>query len=76
MMRRLIPLVGMVMMLGSSDAQLQSGGTFQIDNNYIVGLSSPVAMTMAPDGRMFIAEQAGNIRVWLTVARHGFVSFA
>jgi glucose/arabinose dehydrogenase len=38
-------------------------GSFQLDNNYITGLSSPTAMAYAPDGRLFITEQAGAVRV-------------
>jgi len=28
------------------------------------GLASPTAMALAPDGRIFITEQGGNVRVW------------
>ncbi|HYF52050.1 MAG TPA: PQQ-dependent sugar dehydrogenase [Planctomycetota bacterium] len=28
------------------------------------GLSSPVSMALAPDGRIFICEQAGHLKVW------------
>jgi glucose/arabinose dehydrogenase len=38
-------------------------GTFQINTQYVTGLSSPVAMAFAPDGRLFVAQQAGVIRV-------------
>ncbi|MFA5853449.1 MAG: PQQ-dependent sugar dehydrogenase [Patescibacteria group bacterium] len=38
-------------------------GTFQLDNAYITGLASPTAMAYAPDGRLFITEQAGSVRI-------------
>ncbi len=38
-------------------------GTFQIDNQFITGLRSPTGMTFAPDGRLFVTEQAGVVRV-------------
>ncbi|MBI2037318.1 MAG: PQQ-dependent sugar dehydrogenase [Candidatus Magasanikbacteria bacterium] len=38
-------------------------GTFQIDNNYITGLTNPTAMAFAPDGRLFVTEQAGAVRI-------------
>ena len=45
-----------------ADASAQTGG-FQIQNQYITGLSSPTAMAFTPDGRIFVTEQAGSIRV-------------
>ena len=45
-----------------ADARAQTGG-FQIQNQYITGLSSPTAMAFTPDGRIFVTEQAGSIRV-------------
>ena len=38
-------------------------GTFQIDNQFITGLRSPTGMTFAPDGQLFVTEQAGVVRV-------------
>jgi len=38
-------------------------GTFQINNQYITGLQNPTAMAFAPDGRLFVTEQAGAVRV-------------
>ena len=38
-------------------------GTFQMDNQYITGLASPTAMAYAPDGRLFVTEQAGAVRI-------------
>lgn len=37
--------------------------TFQIDTQFITGLRSPTAMTFAPDGRLFVTEQGGAVRV-------------
>ncbi len=33
------------------------------DELYRSGLSNPTAMEFAPDGRLFVAEQGGNLRV-------------
>ncbi len=38
-------------------------GTFQINNNFITGLTNPTAMAFAPDGRLFVTEQAGAVRI-------------
>ena len=40
-------------------------GTFQIDTQYVTGLSSPTALAFLPDGRMFVTQQSGAIRVVL-----------
>ncbi|MEM3113413.1 MAG: PQQ-dependent sugar dehydrogenase, partial [Candidatus Pacearchaeota archaeon] len=31
---------------------------------YVTGLSNPTAMEFSPDGRLFIAEQAGNLKIY------------
>lgn len=41
-------------------ASVPSGFT---DTNVASGLASPTAMTVAPDGRLFIAQQGGGIRI-------------
>src|SRR5258707_764085 len=33
------------------------------DSTYVSGLTRPTAMTFAPDGRIFVSEQDGKIRV-------------
>ena len=33
------------------------------DSTFVSGLSNPTAMAFAPDGRLFVAEQGGNLRV-------------
>jgi glucose/arabinose dehydrogenase len=33
------------------------------DSSYVTGLSAPTAMAFAPDGRLFVAEQGGDLRV-------------
>ncbi len=38
-------------------------GTFQTNHQFITGLSSPTAMSFAPDGRLFITQQAGAVRI-------------
>jgi glucose/arabinose dehydrogenase len=34
-----------------------------VAEDYVTGLSSPTSMAFAPDGRLFICEQGGNLRV-------------
>src|SRR6185503_19944177 len=34
-----------------------------VDSTFVTGLSSPTAMEFAPDGRLFVAEQSGTLRV-------------
>ena len=41
----------------------QTDGTFQIDNQFVTGLSSPTAIAFTPDGRALITEQPGAVRV-------------
>lgn len=38
-------------------------GTFQLNNSFITGLTNPTAMAFAPDGRLFVTEQAGAVRI-------------
>src|SRR5437763_14022345 len=33
------------------------------DSTYVSGLTRPTAMTFAPDGRLFVSEQDGKIRI-------------
>jgi glucose/arabinose dehydrogenase len=47
----------------SSGVSARQQGTFQIDNQFITGLVGPTAMASAPDGRLFVTEQRGTIRV-------------
>ena len=52
-----------------STALVQLGGTttqpsgFTRDESWVVGLTSATAFAQAPDGRLFIAEQGGSLRV-------------
>ena len=39
-----------------------SPGSFQV-SPFVTGLRSPTAMTFAPDGRLFVSEKAGTLRV-------------
>src|SRR3954463_12244621 len=41
-------------------ATLPSGFT---DETFITGLNSPTAMAFAPDGRLFVSQQGGQLRV-------------
>jgi glucose/arabinose dehydrogenase len=38
-------------------------GSFEINNSYATGLVNPTAMAFAPDGRLFVAEQGGTVRI-------------
>ena len=38
-------------------------GSFQIQTNFIAGLSSPTAMAFTPDGRLFVTQQGGAVRI-------------
>lgn len=52
-----------------SSAQVHFGGTraqsqgFARDSNWITGLSNATAFAQAPDGRWFVAQQGGQLRV-------------
>ena len=35
-----------------------------VDNLYVGGLAQPVAIAWAPDGRLFIAELTGRVKIW------------
>src|SRR4030095_15046541 len=34
-----------------------------VESEFVTGLSNPTAMAFAPDGRLFVCEQAGKLRV-------------
>src|SRR4051812_33230218 len=57
--------VGLVALLAA--ASLASSATIQdtgfTDSTYVTGLSAASAMAWAPDGRLFIAQQTGAVRV-------------
>ena len=36
------------------------------DSQVVSGLTNPTDMEFAPDGRLFVAEQAGNVRIVTT----------
>ncbi|MGQ0795391.1 MAG: PQQ-dependent sugar dehydrogenase, partial [Nitrosopumilaceae archaeon] len=40
----------------------EAAGTF-VDSTFISGLSSPTAMEFSPDGRLFVAQKSGALRV-------------
>ncbi len=53
----------LVVALGLPARTSAQAGGFQIQNQFITGLNSPTAMAFAPDGRLFVTQQAGSIRV-------------
>lgn len=46
--------------VGEADAKVVQGFS---QAKFVGGLNGPTAMTLAPDGRMFVAQQGGNLRV-------------
>ena len=69
--RRLLPaLLGLVLVLlcatgfvgRLASAEAQTAASFQ-DVRFVGGLTQPTAMAMASDGRIFVAEQGGALRV-------------
>ena len=59
----LLCAVVLLMVAGLPARPKAQAGGFQIQNQFITGLSSPTAMAFAPDGRLFVTQQAGSIRV-------------
>jgi glucose/arabinose dehydrogenase len=57
---RLIPALFLLSVLPLTAATLPSGFT---ETQVASGLSSPTAMAFAPDGRLFVAQQGGALRV-------------
>ena len=53
----------LLLVVGGLPARPKAQSGFQIQNQFITGLSSPTAMAFAPDGRLFVTQQAGSIRV-------------
>lgn len=57
---RLNPVVTLIMAASLSAATLPTGFT---ETQVTSGLSNPTAMAFAPDGRLFVAQQGGALRV-------------
>src|SRR5262245_52562470 len=53
-------IILLVMASGAAAASLPAGFT---ETRIATGLSSPTAMSFAPDGRLFVCEQGGRLRV-------------
>ena len=51
---------GVLFAVGDAEARVIRGFT---QSQFVGGLSGPTAMTFAPDGRIFVAQQGGNLRV-------------
>ena len=58
--RRLAPLCLLMLSMIAHGASLPTGFA---ETRVATGLASPTAMTVAPDGRMFITQQGGALRV-------------
>jgi glucose/arabinose dehydrogenase/PKD repeat protein len=59
----IVAVLGLLISVDPYYAAGQTSGTFQIDNQFVTGLQSPTAMAFAADGRLFITEQAGVVRI-------------
>ncbi|MBC7372238.1 MAG: PQQ-dependent sugar dehydrogenase [Bdellovibrionaceae bacterium] len=59
-MKNLILMFSILLSVGSFAADVPAGFT---DTRVASGLNNPTAMEFAPDGRLFIAEQGGALRV-------------
>lgn len=55
-----VGLVGFVFSATARAATVPSGF---IDESFVTGLSQPTAMAFAPDGRLFVCEKSGQLRV-------------
>ena len=65
-MRRIVSIfVGVTALaaLGLLSIETDAQTGFQIQTNFITGLNRPTAMAFAPDGRLFITEQGGTVRI-------------
>src|SRR5687767_458952 len=61
MVRRLAPIVSLLALsLAAHGATLPTGFA---ETRIATGLASPTAMSFAPDGRLFVAQQSGALRV-------------
>src|SRR2546423_10265807 len=62
MLNRIFMIAGIAILLAPpAAAQLPAG--FE-DSAHIPGITNPIAMAYAPDGRLFICERAGRIRIY------------
>ena len=59
----LIVLVASLAQIDAPPVQAATVPSGFSDSSYASGLSSPTAMAFAPDGRLFVAEQGGSLRV-------------
>jgi glucose/arabinose dehydrogenase/PKD repeat protein len=65
-MRRIVSIfVGVTALAALGLLSIETGAQtgFQIQTNFITGLNRPTAMAFAPDGRLFITEQGGTVRI-------------
>ncbi len=63
-MKRIVLFLSLLLVVCTSmahDHELPPG--FVMEENYIEGLSEPTDLKLAPDGRIFIAEKGGTIRI-------------
>jgi glucose/arabinose dehydrogenase len=59
----LLPLMTVLLFWGGKSAFAATVPSGFTDAVFVSGLTSPTAMAFAPDGRLFICEQGGNLRV-------------
>src|SRR5262245_15458958 len=60
LLKRMAALSALASSLVSYAATVPSGF---IDTQWVTGLSAPTAMAFAPDGRLFVCQQGGALRV-------------
>ena len=59
---RLSLLLALLLLVhGSTDISAAPAGFERVD--FVSGFGSPTTMAFAPDGRLFVAEQGGSLRV-------------
>ena len=59
----LLASVAAVLAFSANSAQGAAALPPNFARSQVVGLASPTAMEFAPDGRLFVAEQRGTLRV-------------
>ena len=60
---RLFVLASLLCLFGMATVQAATLPTGFAETRVATGLASPTAMTFAPDGRLFVAQQGGALRV-------------
>lgn len=62
-MNQFLKVIAGLLLIGGPATAAVSVPTGFVAEEYVSGLNSPTAMAFAPDGRLFICEQGGQVRV-------------